>query len=457
MATQSSSAAHPVDLAMVRRATVTGMIGTVIEWFDFMVFALMASTVFHTLFFANLEPLPAMIASLGTFAAGFLARPLGGIVLGHYGDRYGRRPMLVASMMLMGAATLLIGLLPTYGSIGAAAPILLIALRILQGLALGGEWSGATTLILEHAPKGKRAFYASFVAYASGVGFLIGLGFTLSLKAILSDQQFLAWGWRVPFLASVFLIGVGLFLRTRVDETEVFESITGDSTSELPLLRTLREQWRTVLRIIGMRAGTAAIAQIVATFMLSYAVLQLDLSTTTMMACIAVAYIVILSTSWSFGILADRIGRRPVFLAGCSVLIVGAFPMFWLVDTGSSVLITLGLLIGLLAQYLCNQSEAAWLAELFPPEVRCTGVNLAYQLCVALVGGTAPLVAVFLLEWGGGPWAIATTLVALGIISLLCTLTARETVHDETVGVAVDKESSTAVNGSTASRERVEK
>ncbi|MGW0039756.1 MFS transporter [Gordonia sp. NPDC003376] len=432
--TQSPAGDRP-DLAMIRRATITGMIGTVIEWFDFMVFALMASTVFNTLFFSNLDPMPAMIASLGTFAAGFLARPIGGVILGHFGDRHGRRPMLVASMVIMGAATLLIGLLPTYATVGAAAPILLVALRIVQGIALGGEWSGATTLILEHAPKGRRAFYASFVAYASGIGFLTGLGFTLALRSALSPEEFLAWGWRVPFIASVILVGIALYLRTRVDETSVFEKVAdADVATDLPLLATLRDQWRTVLRIIGMRAGTAAVAQIVATFMLSYAVLQLDMTTNAMMGCIAVAYIIILATGWTFGLLADRFGRRRVFTAGCVLLIVGAFPMFWLVDTGTSALVTVGLLIGLTSQYLCNQTEAAWLAELFPPEVRCTGVNLAYQICVALVGGTAPMVAVLLLETGHGSWPIAATLVVLGVISLLCTLTARETVRDDDLG-----------------------
>ncbi|MGW5301859.1 MFS transporter [Rhodococcus aetherivorans] len=420
----------PVDLAMVRRATITGMVGTVIEWFDFMVFALMASTVFHTLFFANLEPVPAMIASLGTFAAGFIARPLGGVILGHYGDRYGRRPMLVASMLLMGLATALIGFLPTYASIGTLAPILLVALRILQGIALGGEWSGATTLILEHAPANRRAFYTSFVAYASGIGFLAGLGFTLALKASMSEAQFLEWGWRIPFIASVVLIVLALFLRMRVDETAVFKEIAEQQATEMPILRTLREQWRTVLRVFGMHVGTAAIAQIVATFMLSYAVLRLDLPTTTMMTAIAVAYIGILATSWTFGIAADKIGRRKVFLAGCFVLAVGAFPMFWLVDTGTGVLITIGLFIGLASQFLCNQVEASWLAELFPPEVRCTGVNLAYQFCGALVSGTAPVVAVFLLEWAGGSWAIALYLMILAVISAVCALTARETLHD---------------------------
>lgn len=421
-----------VDLAMVRRATITGMVGTVIEWFDFMVFALMASTVFHTLFFANLEPVPAMIASLGTFAAGFISRPLGGVILAHYGDRYGRRPMLVASMLIMGLATALIGFLPTYASIGALAPVLLVLLRILQGIALGGEWSGATTLVLEHAPENRRAFYTSFVAYAAGIGFLIGLGFTLALKASMSEAQFLQWGWRVPFIASVALIALALFLRMRVDESAVFKGIADQQATEIPIIRTLREQWRTVFRVFGMHVGTAAISQVVATFMLSYAVLNLGLSSTAMMTSIAFAFIGILATSWAFGLAADRIGRRKVFLAGCGVLIVGAFPMFWLVDTGIGVLVTIGLFIGLVSQFLCNQVEASWQAELFPPEVRCTGVNLAYQVCNALVAGTAPMVALFLLEWGGGSWAIAVYLMVLGVISTACAMTARETANDHT-------------------------
>ncbi|HEY5857691.1 MAG TPA: MFS transporter [Aldersonia sp.] len=416
-----------IDLAMVRRATVTGMVGTVIEWFDFMVFALMASTVFHTLFFANLEPVQAMIASLGTFAAGFLARPLGGVLLGYYGDRYGRRPMLVASMLLMGLATALIGFLPTYATIGVFAPILLIVLRIVQGIALGGEWSGATTLILEHAPANRRAFYTSFVAYASGIGFLTGLGLTLLLKASMSEAQFLDWGWRVPFIASVALIALALFLRMRVDETDVFKDIAAQQSARTPIVRTLRAQWRVVLRVFGAHVGTAATAQIVATFMLSYAVVRLEIPTTTMMLAIGVAYVAILATSWTFGIAADRVGRRTVFLAGCVVLIVGAFPMFWLVDTGTGVLITVGLFIGLTAQFMCNQVEASWFAELFPPEVRCTGVNLAYQACTAIVAGTAPMVALFLLEWTGGSWSIALYMVGLGIVSLLCARGARET------------------------------
>lgn len=424
---QTADHEAPVDKSMIRRATITGMLGTVVEWFDFMVFALMASTVFAQIFFANLSPVAGTVASLGTFAAGFLARPIGGILFGHLGDRYGRRQMLVLSMMLMGVATVLIGFLPTYASIGVVAPMLLILLRILQGLALGGEFSGATTLILEHAPKGKRAFYASFVAYASGIGFLLGLFFTLGLRSVLTPAQFLEWGWRVPFLASVVLIALGVFLRRKVEETETFKAVAAQEQTSIPIIKTLREQWRTVVRIFFMHAGTSAVSQVVATFMLSYAVLRLDLTPNFMMMAIAAAYVAVLSIGWTFGILADRYGRKNIFVAGCLTLIVGAFPMFWLVDTASGVLVSAGLFMGLLSQYLCNQVESSWLAELFPPEVRCTGVNLAYQASTAVVAGTAPMVAVALLEWGGGSWAVATYLVVLGVISLGCALTARET------------------------------
>jgi MFS transporter, MHS family, shikimate and dehydroshikimate transport protein len=348
-------------------------------------------------------------------------------VFGHFGDRLGRKTLLVWSLVLMGVATALIGLLPTYASIGIAAPILLTVLRILQGFALGGEWSGATTLIVEHAPEHKRAFYASFVPYSSGIGFLAALGTTIGLRSALSPEAFLAWGWRVPFIASVLLIAIGMYLRLRVEETQTFQQVD-QQDRQLPLVRLLRTQWRTVLLTFLMHVGTSTVAFVVATFMLSYATLRPGLDATTMMAALATATAINLCYGWTIGILADRIGRRRVFAAGCVTLMIVAFPMFWLVNTGVFVGIVAGLLLGLAAQYLCNQVEASYLSELFPPEVRCTGVNLGYQLCNAIAGGTAPVVAVLLMEWSGGdPWSISVDLIILGAISLAAGLKAKET------------------------------
>ncbi|MCE3550862.1 MHS family MFS transporter [Pseudonocardia sp. RS11V-5] len=403
-----------------------------------MIYATLAASVFNTLFFPALDPVAGTIASLSTFAAGFISRPLGGIVFGHFGDRLGRKTLLVWSLVLMGVSTALIGLLPTYATIGVAAPILLTVLRILQGFALGGEWSGATTMIVEHAPEGRRAFFASFVPFSSGIGFLAALGTTLGLRAGLSPEAFLAWGWRVPFIASVILVAIGLYLRLRVEETRTFREVAEAGTVQLPLVRLLRTQWRTVLLTFCMHLGTTTVAFVVATFMLSYATLRPGLDNTVMMAALATATAINLCYAWTIGILADRIGRRCVFAAGCVVLMVIAFPMFWLVDTAVFVGIVAGLLLGLAAQYLCNQVEASYLSELFPPEVRCTGVNLGYQLCNTIAGGTAPLVAVLLMEWSGGePWSISVYLIVLGAISLVAGLLAKET-SPRTAAMVVD-------------------
>ncbi|WP_153505489.1 MFS transporter [Cumulibacter manganitolerans] len=414
---------------MARRATVTAMIGTVIEWFDFMIFALLAAGLFANLFFPGDDPTLSTLSSLATFTVGFIARPLGSLIFGHIGDRYGRRTVLLWSMVLMGAATAAIGLIPVYSTAGVRAPILLVALRIIQGLALGGEFAGAAAMIVEHAPPKKRAFLAGFVSYSAGIGYLLGLGVIFGLQAIMSKAQFASWGWRIAFLISVVLIGVAIYLRRSIDETDTFKKVEAQAAERAtPIVELFKTQWRTVVLVFCMHLGTATVAFVVATFFISYSQLALGIPVNTVLGAIALGTIVILSVAWYFGKLGDRIGRRRMFLAGCTVLVVGAFPMFWLLDTGRFWPIVLAVLIGALAQYLAYMVEGAYLSELFPPQVRVTGVNFAFQTSSTVAGGFAPLICLALWQWAGQrSWAIAAYLVVIGLISLVAALIARET------------------------------
>lgn len=424
----TSAAEDSAQLTMARRSVVSGMIGTIIEWYDFMIFASMAATVFDVLFFTSASPTVAMIASLGTFAVGLLARPIGGIVLGHFGDRVGRKKVLVWSLTMMGVATTMIGLLPTYSVIGIAAPLLLTVLRIVQGFAIGGEFASATTIVLEHAPAQKRGFYAGFIVYAAPVGFVLGLLTVIGLRTALTPEQFLSWGWRIPFLASVLLLAVGAYLRLRVVESDTFGTVAESGPTRIPIVHLLRTQWHTVLQTFFMHLSTTTLAFVLATFLLSYATLTGIASATSVMIALAVSNTINLTFIWTVGRLADRYGRRRIFIVGSIAQIVTAFPLFWLFDTGVFILIVLGLLLSLIAQYLCAITEASFYTELFPPEVRVTGGNFGYQMANAVGGGLAPVAAVGLLEWSGGnPWSVSVLLVAVGAVSLIAGLTARET------------------------------
>lgn len=421
----------PVATATVnpRRLYAAGAIGTTLEWFDFMIFGLMAALVFDELFFPALDPAVGKIAAFATFAAGFLARPLGGIIFSHVGDRLGRRQALVASMLLMGLATVAMGLLPTYASIGIAAPLLLTLLRFLQGLALGGEWGSAAALLVEHASEGRRGFFSFWVQLGGIIGPLLATVTVLVLSFSLSDPQFTSWGWRLPFLFSAVLVVVGFWLRRALPEAPEFERLKKEGRRErFPVLAALRSNRRSLVLVFFMHLGSTTISFTVQIFTLSYAAGELGYSRTVVLGISALVNLLIIYPAMHSTTIADRIGRRPIFLIGSVGLIVIAFPYFWLVNSGSVPLLALAIVLGSASNLAMYMTGGAFFLELFPVATRASGASLSVQLATVVGGGTAPMIAASLMAWSGGQtWPISAYLAAAGALATIATLTAPET------------------------------
>ena len=423
-----SSAGHASHRRRMSKVAMASFIGTTIEWYDFFLYGTMAALVFSNLFFTDLDPTTGTIASFATFAAGFLARPIGGIAFGYFGDRVGRKASLIASLSLMGTSTFLIGILPTYNTIGALAPILLSILRIFQGFALGGEWAGAAALATEHADNRKRGFYGGWVQLGSSAGSALSTATVLLLTTVLDTESFLSWGWRLPFLFSALLVVVGMFIRLSVEETPVFRKLRLEGRNQsVPLVEVLRRQWKTVLLVIGMHLANTTIAYLTGVFLLSYGTNQVGMeSNTVLLAKLSGALVLLVFVSMPVAALGDRIGRRPVYLAGTIGLVVTAFPTFWLFETGTFSLVMIGVLLISLANVLMYQTQGAFFTEIFDPAVRCTGAALGVQLATVIGGGTAPIIATSLLLFGDGSWPVSIYLVLIGLISTACTLLVKE-------------------------------
>lgn len=416
-----------VSRPSIRPIILASFIGTTIEWYDFFLYGTAAALVFNKLFFPTLDPLAGTLSAYGTFAVGFLARPLGGAVFGHYGDTIGRKAMLVWSLMIMGVATALIGLLPTYASIGMWAPVLLVAVRFVQGVGIGGEWGGAVLMAVEHSREGKRGIHGSWPQMGVPAGLLLSTGIFALMSNLLDDQQFLAWGWRVPFLLSTLLVGVGLFIRLRIMETPAFEAYkaAGEETTA-PLLAVLREQPRTVLIGMGMRFAQNVLFYIYTVFVLSYGQKTLGYSKGTMLAGVATGAAVGMFSIPFFGALSDRYGRRPVYLAGAVLSLLYAFPFFWLVGQGPgfvALAIVLGLNVG---QDMMYGPQAAYFSELFAARVRYSGASLVYQLTSVFSGGLAPFIATLLLARYGA-YSVAGYMAAGCALTVVATWYAPET------------------------------
>lgn len=416
-----------VSRPSIRPIILASFIGTTIEWYDFFLYGTAAALVFNKLFFPTLDPLAGTLSAYGTFAVGFLARPLGGAVFGHYGDTIGRKAMLVWSLMIMGVATALIGLLPTYASIGMWAPVLLVAVRFVQGVGIGGEWGGAVLMAVEHSGEGKRGIHGSWPQMGVPAGLLLSTGIFALMSNLLDDQQFLAWGWRVPFLLSTLLVGVGLFIRLRIMETPAFEAYkaAGEETTA-PLLAVLREQPRTVLIGMGMRFAQNVLFYIYTVFVLSYGQKTLGYSKGTMLAGVATGAAVGMFSIPFFGALSDRYGRRPVYLAGAVLSLLYAFPFFWLVGQGPgfvALAIVLGLNVG---QDMMYGPQAAYFSELFAARVRYSGASLVYQLTSVFSGGLAPFIATLLLARYGA-YSVAGYMAAGCALTVVATWYAPET------------------------------
>lgn len=403
------------------RAAIAAFVGTTIEWYDFFIYGTAAALVFGPLFFAEAKPFVATLAAFGTFAVGFLARPLGGLVFGHVGDRLGRKRALVVTLVMMGLATTGIGLLPTYASIGIWAPIALVCLRILQGIAVGGEWGGAVLLAAEHAPTGRATFFASFAQLGSPAGQILSL-LAFRLAGLMDKESFLAWGWRLPFLVSVVLLFVGLFIRLGVGESPDFEKSRAAGPAPAPI----REVLATALTPLALAAGANAFAigsvYLFNTFMITYTTQYLGLPRATILDALLVAACVQLVMTPVGARIAELIRNERLFLQGTLIwAMLAPYPLFLLVDLGSVPALMLGLALNVVGSATFYAVIAGYVAGAFPTRVRYTAISVAYQVCGALAGGLTPIIGTLLAErFQGHWWPIAVFRTTLAAISFVC-------------------------------------
>ncbi len=412
----------------IRLVALASLVGTAIEWYDFYLYGTAAALIFNRLYFPTFDPLTGTLAAFGTYAAGFVARPIGGIIVGHYGDRVGRKSMLVLTLVIMGLATFGIGLLPTYAQIGAWAPVGLVTLRLAQGFGVGGEWGGAVLMAVEHAPAGSRGFYGSWPQMGVPAGLLMS-SFVFVLLSRLPEDQFLSWGWRLPFLLSILLVGVGLVIRLRILETPAFLKVkeTG-AEARLPIVELLRTHRREVLLAIGARLVENGAFYIYSVFLLVYGTQKVGLDRETLLTGILLGAACLLPAVPVCGWLSDRLGRRPVYLFGACFTALWAYPLFRLVDTGSTPLVWLAVVVALVFGHAPMYGpQAAFFAELFGSRVRYSGASLGSQLASVLAGGLSPFIATALLPFGRG--ALAAYIIGMAIVTIIAVSMAGETRH----------------------------
>ncbi|ORA33959.1 MFS transporter [Mycobacterium aquaticum] len=427
--TAPRSAAKPT----ARTVALGSAVGTTIEWYDFYLYATAAALVFKPLFFPNISSTAGTLASFATYAAGFGARPLGALISGHYGDRLGRKAVLVAALVGMGLSTFAIGLLPTYAQVGLLAPALLVSLRLLQGLAVGAEWGGAALLSVEHAPAGRRGLFGSFTQLGSPAGMLLSTGVFYATRTITGPDAFLSYGWRIPFLLSAVLVVIGLVIRLRITDAEVFTRVRDrGEVVRLPVLEVLRTQPRNVLITTGLRFSQIALFVLLTTYSLTYLADSEAGSQVGLTAVLIASAIGLISTP-AWAMLSDRVGRRPPYLFGAMAGVVALTLFFVAAGTGSHVAIVLSMVFGInIAHDAMYGPQAAWFGELFDTRVRYSGASLGYQIGAVLSGGFAPLIAAALLVAGGGsPWLIVGYFAVLTAITLTSAYFARETHRDE--------------------------
>ncbi|GAA2068666.1 MFS transporter [Streptomyces albiaxialis] len=414
-----------------RKAGIAAFVGTTIEWYDFYVYATAASLVFGSVFFPeDTDRLTGIAAAFATYAVGFFARPLGGIVFGHIGDRFGRRGALVITLTMMGAATFLVGLLPTYASVGALAPVLLVLLRFVQGIAVGGEWGGAVLMAVEHAPEGKKTFYGGFAQLGNPAGALLSTGL-FSLLSTLGDDALKEWAWRVPFLLSAVLIVVGVLIRLKVEESPVFEETEAGEDEGLPLTYALRTNWRPILLGIGTLPIAVGGYYLVTTFLTAYATdPSVGLSETTVLNALSVGAVVELIATLGVAWLGDKVGRVRVVVWGLAAVAVLATPQFLVVSTDSTVLIFVVFAAMRLVMAATYGPVAAVLSQMFRPRARYTSISVTYQVAGALFGGLSPVASTLMFQATDSVVPVIVLLVAMCALSIACLLKAPQHTDD---------------------------
>jgi MHS family shikimate/dehydroshikimate transporter-like MFS transporter len=411
----------------IRKVVVASFIGTTIEWYDYFIYGTAAALVFPALFFPDFSELAGTLASFATFAVGFAARPLGGVIFGHYGDKIGRKAMLVTTLLIMGVATFLVGCLPTFDQIGILAPILLVALRLIQGLGLGGEWGGAVLMAVEHSPEDQRGLNGSWPQMGVPAGLVLGTGVFAAVSAI-SGGGFEVWGWRVPFLLSIVLIGVGLFIRLSIYESPAFSRVRESGTeARMPIVDVLRTYPKNVALGVGSRIGIDAAFYILAVYSLTHISTNLGLSQNIGLLAVSIAALIEIFTIPLFASLSDRVGRKPLLIGGAALLGIWAFPFFALLNTESTLLIVLAVIVGLsVAHAAVYGVQGSFYAELFGTRVRYSGASFSYQISGIFGGALAPLIATSLYP-AGGTTLIAVYVAAVCALSILCYALAQET------------------------------
>jgi metabolite-proton symporter len=421
--------ADEVDQPTRLRALISSAIGSAVEWYDYFLYGTMAGIIFGPLFFPSSDPAVSLALSFASFALAFLVRPIGGIVFSHIGDRVGRKKTLIATLSLMGGSTVLMGLLPTYESIGVWAPVLLTALRLVQGLALGGEWGGGLLLAVEYAPRDKRGLYGAVPQTGALFGLALGALAGSVTTSLFSEEGFRSIGWRIPFLLSIVLILVGLWIRTKVGETPSFAKVKAERhEARVPIVETLRHHWRAVLITIGAKLIETATFFTFATFTISYAAGTLGYSQGTVLNAVLISAVLAIPVMLFMGSLSDRIGRKKVYVGGVIAIFIYAIPYFWLLSLRNTFALTAAIIIGFSIIWSSYGSVLGTLfAESFTADVRYTGISLGYQVGAAIIGGPAPLIATALLAaYNKNYVPVGIFLMVVAVVSLIAIYFAQE-------------------------------
>lgn len=427
-----------LDKKTTWRVLIASLVGSSIEWFDYFLYGTMAALVFNQLFFVNEDPTVGLLLAYASFALSFFIRPFGGIIFSHIGDRIGRKKTLVLTLSLMGAATFAMGILPTYQAIGVAAPIILITLRLIQGLGIGGEWGGALLLATEYAPPERRGFFGSIPQMGVTIGMVMGT-LALWIMSLLPEQQFMTWGWRVPFILSALLVIFGLWIRKGIDETPEFKKVQEKGEiPKLPIVETLRYYWKEVLITIGAKVVETAPFYIFSTFIVSYGTSTLGFSRSAVLGAVMVSTVITTILIPVMGSLSDRVGRKKMYIVGTVAMMAFAFPYFWMIHQGSVLMLVLATIIGLgIIWAPITAVLGTMFSEIFDAKVRYTGVSLGYQIGAAVAGGTAPLVATALLASFNNSYVpVALYIMFTAVVSLIAIFAVKSRVEQKRTTIA---------------------